>query len=100
MQTTANLPKLPPAEFWARHSIGHCAACGGAHALLDDLCRDCRLRTITLPDGYNGHTVTLRAAPIRREGDSVLLACAEPGREYLIRWARMSDVLNALAAQS
>ena len=58
------------------------------------------MQTITLPDGYNGHTVTLNAEPIRREGGSVLLACAEPGREYMIRWASVEEFERALAAQS
>lgn len=49
--------------------------------------------TITLPDGYNGHTVELYAEPIRRDGDHVLLRCAEPGREFLIRWAHVGDLL-------
>ena len=57
------------------------------------------MQTIELPDGYNGDTVTLNAEPIRRDGDHVLLACAEPGREFLIRWAHISDVERALAAQ-
>lgn len=37
---------------------------------------------------------------VMREGGSVLLACAEPGREYMIRWASVEEFERALAAQS
>ena len=54
------------------------------------------MQTITVPDGYNGHTVTLNADPIRTEGGCVLLRCAEPGREYLVRWVRIAALGRAL----
>jgi hypothetical protein len=47
---------------------------------------------VTLPDGYNGHTVRCYAEPIERDGNLVKLRVAEPGKEYMIRWAHVSDV--------
>lgn len=44
-------------------------------------------QTITIPDGYAGHTVTVYAKPIKRDGDLVKLRCAEPGKEWMIKWA-------------
>ncbi len=55
--------------------------------------------TAVLPDGYNGHTVRLYTEPLEINGDSIKLACAEDGREHMIRWARKSDVEKALKEQ-
>jgi hypothetical protein len=52
--------------------------------------------TITLPDGYNGHTLRFAAEPIAVAGNSVKLHVAEPGKEYLIRWTHKDDYLLAI----
>ncbi len=46
--------------------------------------------TIRLADGYNGHTMLFYREPLVREGNFVKLRCAEPGKEYLIRWAHVA----------
>jgi len=51
--------------------------------------------TVTLADGYNGHTARFYTKPLETDGDLVKLACAEPGREYLIRWAHKQTVCEA-----
>lgn len=51
--------------------------------------------TITLPAGYNGDTMPFFAEPIVVDGELVKLRCAEPGKEFLIRWAYASDVVKA-----
>lgn len=55
--------------------------------------------TVTMPDGYNGHTVKLYTTPIETDGHLAKLACAVPGKEYVIRWARKSDIKKALKEQ-
>ncbi len=57
-----------------------------------------RTNYIFLPDGYNGHTVKLFVEPLEIEGDLVKLGCAEPGREYLIRWTTQDEIAAAQAA--
>lgn len=47
---------------------------------------------IELPDGYSGNTAKFYAEPIAVDGDLVKLRCAEPGKHYLIRWVRKSDL--------
>lgn len=42
---------------------------------------------ITLPDGFNGHTVKCFTTPILEETKTaVKLKVAEPGKEYMFRW--------------
>ncbi|MBN3760921.1 phage protein NinX family protein [Burkholderia sp. Ac-20365] len=53
---------------------------------------------VTLPDGYNGHTMRFYADPIAVNGDTVKLGCAEPGKEYLIAWRSAAEVRAAVAA--
>lgn len=47
------------------------------------------MNTITLPDGYNSHTVECDAAPIAKDGD--LLELRVTGSSHLIRWVRRSE---------
>ena len=49
-------------------------------------------RTILLPDGYNGHKVAFFADPVDYDGDCVKLRCAEPGKEYMTAWRKMTDI--------
>jgi hypothetical protein len=55
------------------------------------------MQTITLPDGYNGHTVTLNAEPVRRERGMVMLTVQ--GREWLIKWVALDVYQRELAKQ-
>lgn len=50
------------------------------------------MNTITLPDGYNGHTAKFYTEPLEIDGNLVKLQCAEPGKEYMFRWARKEDL--------
>lgn len=54
------------------------------------------MRIITLPDGYNGHTAKFFAVPLVVEKHSVKLRCAEPGKEYMCKWAWKDEYLKAL----
>ena len=47
------------------------------------------MNTITLPDGYNGHTVECDATPIAEDGNMVKLRVT--GSSYLITWVRRVD---------
>jgi len=49
---------------------------------------------VILPDGYNGHTARFFAEPIEIDKDLVKLRCAEPGKEYMTRWARKTDLVS------
>lgn len=51
--------------------------------------------TVTLADGYNGHTKQFFASPLEVDGDLVKLRCAEPGAGTMIRWARDADLSAA-----
>ena len=51
-----------------------------------------RRMIITLPDGFNGHTEIFYSTPIDRIGDTVKLACASPGKEYMIRWVYINQL--------
>ncbi len=46
--------------------------------------------TITLPDGYNGHTVECYRTPIETDGDLVKLRVV--GSAYLFRWAYKDEI--------
>lgn len=48
--------------------------------------------TITLLDGYNGDTAKFYTRPLAIDGDLIKLQCAEPGKEYMIRWATIEEV--------
>jgi len=52
-----------------------------------------RKPVVRLPDGFNGHSALFYAEPITIDGDLVKLRCAEAGKEYMIRWARKSEIL-------
>jgi hypothetical protein len=54
---------------------------------------------VSLPDGYNGHTVGCLVEPIARDGSLVKLQVAGRGREHLIRWIDSADLQTAIAAQ-
>ena len=41
---------------------------------------------ITLPDGYNGHTVKCFTAPLEETKTAVKLPVAEPGKECMFKW--------------
>lgn len=56
-------------------------------------------KTITLPDGYNGHTAKSYTEPVQRDGNLVKLMCAEPGKEYMIRWAEYAKLQTAIALE-
>lgn len=49
-------------------------------------------KIIELHDGFNGATMAFYAEPIEVDGDLVKLQCALPGKGYLFRWARKSDM--------
>ena len=55
--------------------------------------------TITLPDGYNGDTVQCYAKPIEEDGNMLKLRVAEPGRDYMIKWCRMSTWFAEMLAE-
>ena len=46
------------------------------------------MKTIILPDGYNGDTAKFYITPmdIDNKYGLIKLQCAEPGKEYLFRW--------------
>jgi hypothetical protein len=55
------------------------------------------LKTVVLPDGYNGLTMRFYVQPLERTGDgTVKLQCAEPGKHHMVKWARESDVKEAI----
>src|ERR1039457_2595156 len=54
---------------------------------------------VTLPDGFGGSTRTFFSVPLEKDGDLVKLRCADPGCEYLIKWARASELSAAIQAQ-
>lgn len=54
--------------------------------------------TITLPDGYMGHTEAFCAEPLLVDGRGVKVAVA--GREWLIRWTSIDEYRTALAAST
>ncbi|MHB1641958.1 MAG: hypothetical protein ACYCS8_04785 [Acidithiobacillus sp.] len=55
---------------------------------------------VSVPDGYNGHTVRMCADPIEEWADgTVKLRCAVPGKEYLIRWIGKDQLVELLEAQ-
>ena len=47
------------------------------------------MNTITLPDGYNGHTVECDATPIAEDGNMVKLRVT--GSSYLFTWVRREE---------
>ncbi|KVV07446.1 hypothetical protein [Burkholderia ubonensis] len=57
-------------------------------------------RVVSLPDGYNGHTMQFYVDPIEVDGETVKLRCAEPGKEYMIAWRSAAEVRTAVDAQS
>jgi len=56
--------------------------------------------TVIMPDGFGADTVKLHTTPLETDGHLVKLACATPGKEYMIRWARKSDLEKALKERS
>jgi hypothetical protein len=48
--------------------------------------------TITLPDGYNGHTVQFDTNPIEFDGEWVRLRCVSPGKEWIRLWLHIPYV--------
>ena len=54
---------------------------------------------VTLPDGYNGHTMKFYADPIEVMGDTVKLRCAEPGKNNMFTWRDRATVEVALTSQ-
>lgn len=51
------------------------------------------MKTVFLPDGYNGGLVELDAVPIQYDGNLVQLRVA--GSPHLTRWARQQDLWDA-----
>ncbi|TES96155.1 hypothetical protein [Burkholderia cepacia] len=54
---------------------------------------------VSLPDGYNGHTLNFVGEPVERDGNIVKLRCAARGREHLMRWIDEADLQAAIVAQ-
>jgi len=55
----------------------------------DGSCSVVENQIITLPDGYNGHTMDFYLEPISIEGDSVRLQVAEKGKEWMSKlWSK------------
>ncbi|KVD93034.1 hypothetical protein WS63_08350 [Burkholderia stagnalis] len=54
---------------------------------------------VSLPDGYNGHTLNFVGVPVECDGNHVKLKCAERGREYMIRWISDADLQSAIDSQ-
>lgn len=54
---------------------------------------------VSLPDGYNGHTLNFVGVPVERDGNLVKLKCAERGRENMIRWIVDADLRSAIESQ-
>lgn len=53
-------------------------------------------KTITLPDGYRGHTIECYVEPIYDETNgAVKLQVAEKGKEYMFKWV-YKDQYNRL----
>jgi hypothetical protein len=52
-------------------------------------------KTISLPNGYNGHTVKCFTDILEESANAVKLQVAEPGREYMFKWCWKS-VYNKL----
>ncbi len=58
-------------------------------------------KTVTLPDGYNGHTLLFFAEPVVEWPDgTVRVQCAETGKEYMARWIDRAELDKAVEAQS
>lgn len=55
-----------------------------------------RADIITVADGYNGDLIDLYVKPIAHDGDMLKLRCAEPGKEYMVRWIRCADWESAV----
>jgi hypothetical protein len=53
--------------------------------------------SVLMPDGYNGHRIRMSAEPVEvdRDGYLVKLKCAEPGKEFMIGWFRLSEFEKA-----
>lgn len=51
---------------------------------------------IQLADGFNGSTLNFDSFPLQIDGDCVKLACAERGKEYMIKWVHSSDYNQAI----
>lgn len=56
-------------------------------------------KTVKLPDGFNGSTMLFNVTPVEVDGHLAKLSCAEPGKEYLIRWIGRSELQNHINAQ-
>lgn len=56
------------------------------------------MNTIKLVDGYGEGAEILHffVTPLAMDETCVKLQCAEPGREYMIKWASKQDYYNAL----
>lgn len=44
------------------------------------------MNIITLPDGFNGHTIRCYTKIIEESKNAVKLQVAEPGKEYMFKW--------------
>jgi hypothetical protein len=49
------------------------------------------MKTIILPDGYNGHTAKFYIEPLEVDNNLLKLKCAEEGKEYMFRWVHIED---------
>ena len=91
--------RIPLTSFWTSSKFG---AVNGTNRLeLIEIMEAITMasETIQLPDGYNGHTVTCFAKPIYEGKSIVWLRVAEPGKEYMKRWAHRETWHQALDAQ-
>jgi hypothetical protein len=86
-------PRWPTEAYVA---IGTARHANGAPVMVQSFRLDYDARCVTLPDGYNGSTMSFHRKPIERDGHLVKLQCAEPGKGHLITWARLEDLVPAM----
>jgi len=54
-------------------------------------------KIITLPDGYNGHTMDFYLSPIAIDGNLVKLQVAEEGKKYMSKWWPLDYIAKCLS---
>ncbi len=58
------------------------------------------MKTVYIPDGYNGSKVMFFIDPIEVDGELVKLSCAEEGKKYLIRWIHVAELSKLIKEQN
>lgn len=79
---------------WSAASASYWTVEGAPRALMEHELAGASF-CVLMPDGYNGHRIKMNAEPVEVDRDLVKLKCAEPGKEFLIGWYRMSDFAKA-----